>query len=108
MLKTKETASLDDQFVTLSVTAFSSVRFAIKANSTPAAQPLITEELFNKVQERVKESRSRQSVSVSRSSQKPHMLTRLLRCHHCGTMLWPQRQEQDGKTYYVVPQERHG
>ena len=68
-------------------------------------QPLVSEELFNEVQERIKENRSRKSVSVSRSSQNPHMLTGLLRCHRCGTKLWSQRQGQDGKTYYVVPRK---
>ena len=65
-------------------------------------QPLVGEELFNEVQERIKENRSRKSVSVSRSSRNLHMLTGLLRCHRCGTKLWSQRQGQDGKTYYPM------
>ncbi len=68
-------------------------------------QPLISVELFNEVQECIKENRSRKSVSVSRTSQNPHMLTKLLRCHQCGIKLWSQRQGQDGKTYYVVPKK---
>ena len=68
-------------------------------------QRLVMEDLFNDVQERIKDNRSRKSVSVSRSSRNPHMLTGLLRCHQCGTKLWSQRQGQDGKTYYVVPKK---
>ena len=68
-------------------------------------RPLVRVELFNEVQEQIRENRSRKSVSVSRTSPNPHMLTGLLRCHQCGTKLWSQRQGQDGKTYYVVPRK---
>ena len=71
-------------------------------------QPLISEELFNEVQERIKENRSRKSVSVSRISKNPHMLASLLRCHRCGTKLWSQRQGRGGETYYVVPRKGTG
>ncbi len=71
-------------------------------------QALISEDLFNEVQERIKENRSRKSVSVSRMSKNPHMLTNLLRCHRYGTKLWSQRQGRDGETYYVMPRKGTG
>ena len=80
-----------------------------KGESYPGRhQPLVREEPFNEVHERIKENRSRKSVSASRTSPNPHMLTGLLRCHQCGTKLWSQRQGQDGKTYYVVPRKGTG
>ena len=57
------------------------------------------------MQERIKQNRARKSVSVSKTSQNPHMLTGLLRCHQCGIKLWSQRQGPSGQTYYVVPRK---
>ena len=68
-------------------------------------QPLVNVGVFLDVQELIKENRSRKSVSVSRTSQNPHMLTGLLRCHQCGIKLWSQRQGRSGQTYYVVPRK---
>ncbi len=68
-------------------------------------QPLVGPDIFNEVQERIKENRARKSVSVSRTSPHPHMLTGLLRCHQCGIKLWSQRQRRSGQTYYVVPRK---
>ena len=71
-------------------------------------RPLISETLFNEAQERMKENRSRKSVSVSRIAKNPHMLTNLLRCHDCGAKLWSQKQGDKAGTYYVVPRKGKG
>lgn len=36
-------------------------------------------------------------------SENPHLLTKLPRCHECGTELWSQTQSSGGKTYYKSP-----
>ena len=66
-------------------------------------QGLISVELFAAVQERVAKNRSRRSVSANVKSEHPHLLTKLLRCHECGTELWSQNQSSGGKTYYKSP-----
>ena len=71
-------------------------------------QPLVSVELFNEVQDRMNENRARKFVSVSRIGKNPHMLTILLRCHHCGTKLWSQKQGSGDQTYYVVPRKGNG
>ena len=64
---------------------------------------LISVELFEAVQARTAKSRSRRSVSGNVKSEHPHLLTKLLRCHECGTELWSQTQSSGGKTYYKSP-----
>lgn len=49
---------------------------------------LISVELFEAVQARMAKGRSRRSVSDNVKSEHPHLLTKLLRCHECGTELW--------------------
>ena len=66
-------------------------------------QPIVDQLLFDAVQKRKKENRSRKTAMVNRLSKNPHMLTGLLRCHKCGTKLWSQRQGNRGGTYYKVP-----
>ena len=60
-------------------------------------------ELFEAVRERMAQNRSRRSVSSNMKSEHPHLLTKLLRCHECGTELWSQTQSSEGKTYYKSP-----
>ena len=66
-------------------------------------QGLISVELFEAVRERMAKNRSRRSVSSNMKSEHPHLLTKLLRCHECGTELWSQTQSSEGKTYYKSP-----
>ncbi len=64
---------------------------------------LIREESFATVQERMAKNRSRRPVSGNVKSENPHPLTKLPRCHECGTELWSQTQSSGGKTYYTSP-----
>ncbi len=64
---------------------------------------IVSQDLFDEVQERMKKNRSRKSVSSSRKSRNPHLLTGLLRCHECGITLWSQIQGSRGETYYRSP-----
>ena len=70
-------------------------------------QPIVDQLLFDAVQIRKRENRSRKTATVNRLSKNPHMLTGLLRCHQCGTKLWSQRQGNRGGTYYKVPDKGH-
>ena len=65
-------------------------------------QPLVSQNLFDGVQERMKKNRSRNSATGSRNRQ-GHLLSGLLRCHECGTILWAQNQGSMGETYYRAP-----
>ena len=71
-------------------------------------QGIVSQELFDAVQERVKKNRSRRTASVSRYSRNPHLLTGLLRCHECGTTLWSQSQGRNSGTYYKAPDKGYG
>ena len=66
-------------------------------------RPLISRELFDDVQERMKKNRSRKSASATGNKREPHLLSGLLRCHECGTVLWAQNQGSMGETYYRSP-----
>jgi hypothetical protein len=65
--------------------------------------PIVDQSLFDAVQKRKKENRSRRTATVNRLSNNPHLLTGLLRCDQCGAKLWSQRQGNRGGTYYKVP-----
>ena len=66
-------------------------------------QPIVDQSLFDAVQIRKRENRSRKTATVNRLSKNPHMLTGPLRCDQCGTKLWSQQQGNRGGTYYKVP-----
>ena len=66
-------------------------------------RPIVGQKLFDDVQDRMKKNRSRRSVTVSRKSLNPHLLTGLLRCHECGTTVWSQAQGRGSGTYYKSP-----
>ena len=66
-------------------------------------RPFISRELFDDVQERIKKNRSKKSASSTGNKKEPHLLSGLLRCHECGTVLWAQNQGSMGETYYMSP-----
>ena len=66
-------------------------------------QAIVNQDLFDTVQERMKKNRSNRSVSASRKSRSPHLLTGLLRCGECGNGLWSQTQGSMAETYYRSP-----
>ena len=66
-------------------------------------QDIVSQELFDSVQGRMKRNRSNRSVSASCKSRNPHLLTGLLRCGECGNRLWSQTQGSLGETYYRSP-----
>ncbi len=65
--------------------------------------PIIAQELFDEVQERISKNRTRPSVSASKNNKNSHLLAGLLRCHECRTNLWAQKQKARGETYYKSP-----
>ena len=66
-------------------------------------QGIVGQEVFDRVQERIRRNRSRRAVSASSMSRNPHLLTGLLRCHECGTTLWSELGSRDRLTYYRSP-----
>ena len=66
-------------------------------------RPIIAQELFDEVQERIAKNRSRLSVSASKNNKNSHLLAGLLRCDECGTILWSQKQGAGRETYYKSP-----
>ena len=66
-------------------------------------QPIISEDLFNRVQEVMKGRRSRRSGSSNASGECSHLLAGLFRCHECGTPFWAQNQGSLNETYYKSP-----
>ena len=59
-------------------------------------QPIVDQSLFDVVQKRKQENRSRKTATVNSLSNNPHLLTGLLRFHQCGTKLWSQQQGNRG------------
>ncbi len=66
-------------------------------------QAIVTQDLFDGVQEQIKKNRSRKTASRNGNNQNPHLLTGLVRCHECGTVLWSQQQGTQPGTYYKSP-----
>ena len=66
-------------------------------------QAIVTQDVFDGVQEQIKKNRSRKTASPNGNNQNPHLLTGLVRCHECGTVLWSQKQGTQPVTYYKSP-----
>ena len=71
-------------------------------------QAIVSQELFDDVQEQMTRNRSRKSAASNGKKPNPHLLTGLLRCHECGTVLWSQRQGTQPGTYYKSPDKGLG
>ena len=71
-------------------------------------QPIVSQELFDDVQEQMARNRSRKGAASNSNKPNPHLLTGLLRCHECGTVLWSQRQGTQPGTYYKSPDKGLG
>ena len=68
-------------------------------------QPLVDQELFERVQKQKQENRSRRSSGANQKAEIAHLLLALIRCYECGTPLWSQTQGRDGSTYYKSPRK---
>ena len=66
-------------------------------------QAIVSQELFDEVQEQMSKNRSRKSSASNGKKPNPHLLAGLLRCHECGTTLWSQKQGSQTGTYYKSP-----
>ena len=66
-------------------------------------QPIISEDLFDKVQEVKERNRSRGSASSHFKCETSHLLAGLFRCHECGTRFWSLNQGSLNETYYKSP-----
>ena len=66
-------------------------------------QPIVDQELFDAVQERVKKNRSRKSCSSGQKSENPHLLAGLLKDQESGLVLWSQTQGRGSGTFYKLP-----
>ena len=69
---------------------------------------IVTQNLFDGVQEQMKKNRSRKTPTANGNKPNPHLLTGLLRCHECGTVLWSQKQGTQPGTYYKSPDKGLG
>ena len=66
-------------------------------------QPIIGQELFDRVQEQLRQNRSRPSSASNGKVENTHLLRDLIRCHECGTPFWAQNQGAMNETYYKSP-----
>lgn len=66
-------------------------------------QAIINQALFDAVQARTEENRSKKGVGASVRGENPHLLSQLLRCRECLIGLWSQKQGRGSGTYYKVP-----
>ena len=64
---------------------------------------IISQELFDKVQNKLHKNRSRRSVYLNRHGENIHLLAGLFRCYGCGTLFWAQNQGSMNETYYKSP-----
>ena len=73
-----------------------------------AHEPIISEELYERVM-RVAEERAEQFESRGRKSSQGHQLAKIVRCHECGSRLHASQQgTQRGNTYYLMPRRAKG
>ena len=66
-------------------------------------QSIVSEKLFEKVQEVMAGRRSRRSGSSLHRGDCSHLLSGLLRCFECGTPFWSQNQGSLNETCYKSP-----
>ena len=66
-------------------------------------QAIVNQELFAQVQEQMTKNRSRRGAVSKGKMPNQHLLTGLIRCHECGTVLWAQKQGTQAGTYYKSP-----
>ena len=64
---------------------------------------LVSQELFDKVQQRRKVNRSRRSITGTGKSGNAHLLRGLLKCNECGIRLWSEAHGAKRETYYRSP-----
>ena len=70
-------------------------------------QAIISQELFDAVQEQLQKNRSRRSSNSNHNSENTHLLRRLVCCHECGTVFWAQNQGSMKETFYKSPDKGH-